>query len=280
MRGAADAAGRALRGAASSAAFAVAAVGCAAPVTLTGTVDRPAVRNLWLSFDDRWLLIRTDRQYVLADLSLLSTAVLGEAGGPDTDVWASPLSHHFVEVDAAGRRARMLFDLRSTPMPGVAWLTHRGLDDWVQRDMPAPHEPQGTWSAWFALAESPPPAVEAPPGTPPSIPAAGDVLPAEPLAFWTRFAAGRTVKDDDSDRTPTAAEVKAALEGYARSRADFRLVPWSSPRRPAAPAELDGPSKRRRIHLRPNWGVFGYGVDVVREDLRTGKKNYLIRSGG
>jgi hypothetical protein len=251
--------------------------GCASPPVLVGTVDRPAVRNLWFSHDDRWLLIRTDREFVLADMSVLSAAVVGAAGGPDTDVWVSPVSNQFVEVDAAAGRARMLHALNSAALPGTAWLTHRTLEDWFIKGMPGPRRPQGTWTDWFVLGDATAPA---PAAGEPIIPAGGSVLPADPLKFWIAFAAGRTIKDDDRDRVPAEAEIRAAFDSYSAGRAGFRMIHWSQPGRPRAPVELDSPRKRWRVHLRPTWGLIEYGVDVVREDLRTGKKHVLIRSGG
>lgn len=255
-----------------------ASAGCSAPVVLSGTIDRPAIRDLWFSFDDRRLLIRTDAGFVLADMALLSAAEIGPAGGPDTTVWVSPVSDHFVEVDLPGKRARMLHGPTATPLSGLAGWGHRGLEDWFEKDMPPPHRPEATWSDWFTLGDAPP-AAPAPPASEPEIPKAGDVLPADPAAFWIRFAAGRLIRDVEPTRTPTEAEVREALAAYDKSRAGFKLLNWSQAGRPAAPDELDSPQKRWRVHLRPNWNGNRYGVDVVREDMRTGKKLHLIRSG-
>lgn len=235
---------------------ALSAVGCGVPnsIVLRGSVDEDAVRDVWFTHDGERLVIQTPAEFLVVDVG-------GRTGGPagasaGGEVWISPVSDHLVEADRAAGRAR-LCDLQTA-----------------------------TWTDWFAIAAGEGLPDGAATGEGLRIPTAGETWPADAAAFWVACAAGRLPGADGKPLSEAA--VRTRWEAYRAARGSFRLIRWSRPGRPLAPSELDSPRRRWRVHLQPVWssGVRRllspdrYVVDVVVEDLRTGRKRPLIDSSG
>jgi hypothetical protein len=246
--------------------------GCGLPngLTLSGTLTEPAVTGVWFAHDDSRLLVRTAGEYHLVEIGGRSSWSAGPAT-PDSQVWVSPVSAHFVEADRSDGRSRgRLYDVKTR-----------------------------AWTEWFALGdvEAPPPAdlPDLPPPTDeddvgkPRLPKAEETWPADPLKFWIAVAAERMRA---RGKMIFEADVRNSAAAYDRSRAGFRLVNWSRPGRPSAPCELDSPRKLWRVHLEPVWewdplsgaAALGasdrYYVNIIRERLQTGRKDDLVDSSG